>query len=644
MIPPPLTAEDATRSLYTGPGISSSEDDRHHGYQSPDLPTKLESDVKVKIKERPESRDHRSFAATTFGTAAFKMLEWLTSQGVDDILSRINDLGIGNSPAQSNAPFIAQRQANKAQSPSLNGQSMQPHHRTTSEAIDDDQNPGSTKQPTDSSETSANQQQITQQLQDGYKHHKSGSKTTVRAAPSKSSRRTSLESSPMTPTVETRPNRRSHRSNGFHYDKLPRPPKSANTLMSRGLPDIPSRPTLFENVPTPLLSLTRKPETSPQLPDEQDSNNAPVKSMDMEISSAARKASLDPNISSFDTSSLPLKDYPPPQTLSQLNIEIVEFISHVFEEDQSSDDTLFCATEARLCPPDPKNHTKKLVRKKQRTRSAALVKRWKAFNEQVIFSVLSDSRSLLSSFTKEGKIYDSQSLWYCMLRLMRVTPTLVLHSLWLAAESLFIPPKSLSALRPVSWGTLRSNQSSLSDSEAGFLISICLHGLMAAASLATDSRTLYEMSRIRSNGLALAENGAPARQPSSVCLEYDDVFSNEVALRLARRLFRAVTARRCFAEMSDLCASSFETAPSLDILRPLLSQLDLLSPDSVRMLEFSSEERLLHETRAPTLLLDWARAVLLADWDGKPEFSTDGPFSGALSFIAAMRKWPISID
>jgi len=49
-------------------------------------------DPKLSISERPATKDHRSFAATVFGTAAFKMLEWLTPQGIDHISRSLRDV------------------------------------------------------------------------------------------------------------------------------------------------------------------------------------------------------------------------------------------------------------------------------------------------------------------------------------------------------------------------------------------------------------------------------------------------------------------------------------------------------------------------------------------------------------------------
>ncbi|KAF5024079.1 hypothetical protein F66182_3823 [Fusarium sp. NRRL 66182] len=73
-----------------------------------------------------------------------------------------------------------------------------------------------------------------------------------------------------------------------------------------------------------------------------------------------------------------------------------------------------------------------------------------------------------------------------------------------------------------------------------------------------------------------------------------------------------------------------------DILQPLVDQLDFLSTGSASILEFAPSERLLHETRVPTVLLDWARTVLLNEWDGRADFAMDGSFGGALSFVETL--------
>jgi hypothetical protein len=249
---------------------------------------------------------------------------------------------------------------------------------------------------------------------------------------------------------------------------------------------------------------------------------------------------------------------------------------------------------------------------------------------------LSDPHSLVQSFSKDGKLFDSHTLFYCMLRMTRAAPSLVLHSLWMAAESLFTAPKSLQISQPRSGRALPRSRKPLTDFEAGCVMSVCLHALVAVAPFVADSKVLYDMSRIRSTGLVLGGNGLSTRQPQSICLEYEDVFSNDIAVRLARRVFSAVSARRSLANLMRMDGRN--KAGQLDILQPLLNQLDLLSSGPLRILEFTQAERLLHETRVPTLLLDWARTVLHQEWDGNPEIVNNGAFYGALSLISTMCK------
>jgi len=329
-----------------------------------------------------------------------------------------------------------------------------------------------------------------------------------------------------------------------------------------------------------------------------------------------------------------------PQALSQLTAETIDFVCDVLQEDRT--------TERHFLEPATitKFHTRyatqpKPSKRKQRSRhrtSMRLKLEWQMFVEQSLFFVLSEPQRAVRSFTHKGQLFDSQSLWYCMLRMTRVAPSLVFHSLWMAAEVLFAPPKAVQTLRsPTAVRLFPKQDETLSNSEAGLLMSICLHALIAAAPLVTSQRQLVEMSRIRSHGLSLSGGGAVARQPAALCLQYDDAFSNELAIRLARRLFAAITTRRYFDKMvgHDLGSDSGNIdAP--DILAPLFAQLDFVSADAAYILNFPFPDRALHETRVPTLLLDWAKAVMLNDWDGRPEIPADGSFGGALALIDAI--------
>ncbi|SPQ23222.1 e32f8544-9332-45ef-8532-7678c68d28a2 [Thermothielavioides terrestris] len=328
-----------------------------------------------------------------------------------------------------------------------------------------------------------------------------------------------------------------------------------------------------------------------------------------------------------------------PQALARLDAEVVDFLCDVIQEDGTAEKHML----------EPQSVTRfhnrqagqrSLARRKRRLAQAYPTNmrlEWKLFVEQTLFYVLSDPHLVLRSFTQKGQLYDSQTLWYCMLRLTRIAPSLVFHSLWMAAASLFAPPKPLQTLRSPTTKVFPKNEPSLSNVEAGRLLSICLHALVAAAPLVSDSRQLYDMSRIRSHGLSLAGSGAVARQPTELCLQYEDIFTDDMALRLAKRLFTAITTRRYFDELRQSNIDG-EEHQEQDVLAPLFSQLDFLNMDAVYVLDFSFPDRALHETRVPILLLDWARAVMLNEWDGSPEVAGDGPFGGTLALIEAMYK------
>ncbi|KAM0476251.1 hypothetical protein ACHAP7_006946 [Fusarium lateritium] len=356
-------------------------------------------------------------------------------------------------------------------------------------------------------------------------------------------------------------------------------PKGTKNSPGRGIPEVPLKPGFFENVTkTPAQrrqSISPLPISPGELltDDERESDlsNGHFKT-DRPIQDARPYEAHAGETSSLDNIL--------PQALLRLDVNLIDFICDVYEEDGTSEAVFHTTYEKNNPYPKPAGKRKPLCRRPM-LRTARSRKQWLRFNEQTLFSVLADPLAVVQSFTHEQELYDSQTLWYCFHRLSRVASSLVFHSLWLAAGRLFVPPQDLESNTPSQGGSGSKPQKhikSLSDRDAGFLVSICMHALVAAAPAVPDSRTL-----------------TIARQSSSRCLDYDDAFSNDLTIRLARRL-----------------------------------------TGSASILEFPQSERLLHETRVPTVLLDWARAVLLNEWDGRADFAMDGPFGGALSFIETL--------
>ena len=258
---------------------------------------------------------------------------------------------------------------------------------------------------------------------------------------------------------------------------------------------------------------------------------------------------------------------------------------------------------------------------------------WKRFIDQSLFYVLSDPHALVRSFTKDGMLLESSSLWRSMVRLTDAAPSLVFHSLWIASAALFTLPKAFQPVQSPSTRSFPRTSKSLSNTEAGYLMSICLHALAAAAPEVPSRTHLLDLSRLRSSGAVLASHAGPRSNPSNLSLKYDDTFSNDLALRLARRLFSALVARKHFASLAEFDDNVHDSPEDLNVLAPLIGQLDFLNSDAEIGQNHSPSLQGL-----PLLLLDWARAVLMQDWDGQPVYNPDSAFGGAILFLETMCK------
>lgn len=582
------------------------------------------------MAERVQNKDHRSFAANLFGTVAFKMLEWLTPRSIESMSQQISQLDVDQLPRD--------RSQSEPQQPTLNRTSLNGNSITGLSDIRSETQTGREIPPS----SNAVQNSGDGMLQNGAAptpkvktKHRGAPKPRSRAASSPRTKRTmSLETVPSAaPTEDSKPAIFPSRMNGYHPEKPSRPPKTPGSIIGRGFPEVPNKPAFFENVPPP--NLLPAPRTEVIQPPLETSESEKDSADDLPVVDPAESESRALHEVRITEPATSLLDNNLPQSLSRLSVEIIDFICDVFEEDGTFETYLAQPVTTEPQYPKPRNRAKHLARKRLPSQPlSSPTRQWKGFNEQAIFSVFSDPRALLQSFTRDNKLFDSQSLWYCLHRMTRAAPSLVFHSLWIAADSLFIPHGSTSPKAS------RKRVPELSSVEAGYLMSICMHALVAATPVVPDSRTLYEMSRLRSSGLILAGGGSITRQPPSRCLEYEDAFSNELAIRLARRLFCAIASRRLRANKpSDHRSHQEETGRQVDVLQPLLEQLDFLSSGFDPVLDFAQPERLLHETRVPTVLLDWSRAVLLKEWDGRTSFKSDSPFGGALSLLETLCKY-----
>ncbi|RBQ88761.1 hypothetical protein VDGD_05484 [Verticillium dahliae] len=594
----------------------------------------------VRVIERPISKDHRSFAANVFGTVAFKMLEWLTPSGLAAMAQKMDGIETDDkaedsddakdpapqtTPISMDEPPLSSSSETQTEQPEANLEPIEPELEVATE-------PSIPEKPNPTAPTPAV----------NVEKPRRKSSARVRATSSANPKRTiPIEPSPA--FVEgSAPGITSPRLNGNVIDKVQRTPKAA-AAKTRAIPDIPATPPFFDNVPPRLndVTLTEEPKSmtrSEVCGVEMVAENKPVKRSSIVISSQTEDK---PNVSPLkhntaDSGEFAIPEGILPQSLTTLNIDLVDLISDILQDDGTAESHLLepaTVTRSSLEVTDQVQIPRRL-KGSYTTYPKHLKKQWKQFIEQSLFNILSDPEKLIASFVRDGELLDSHSLWYCMLRLTRVAPSLVFDSLWIASASLFstsrIHQASRSSRRPDVLGPPVNN------AQAGQLMAICLHALVAAAPLVHDTRTLQEMSRIRSNGLTLAGSGAIAKQPAWLCLQYEDAFSDDLVLRLAKRLFSAISARQYAAEMTGNKEGLASAPTAQSALQPLLAQLDLLSINTTPSLEFTAAERAVHEARASTLLLDWAKTVMLREWNGRPEISCNSSFGGAVALIAAM--------
>ncbi|RKU48711.1 hypothetical protein DL546_009627 [Coniochaeta pulveracea] len=676
--PPPQSRRSSLGegTVINPPSSHSSPDGAHRQNASPQLPenelhpgqvdeARLLSDMPFSIRDRPVTKDYRSFAANVFGTVAFKMLEWLTPGGVEDMTRHADQFQAGPAGTgvrqQHSAVKTHRRKASAITKP-LNDLRHQDKPDLSREQEDRphttiDKEPG--KVPKCDGETSHSAQngeaRRTSELQEpagGQEDPATRSppsllrpgsprrNSTAKVRTSVPKRQLSIDTYKQEPFLEETPYSTLVRSPRLsHNDKSMRPLKVSNGSIPRPISQL-TTAGFFDDVSLERMPPPKAIETRGSLDHRMTRASSSSKSSSPRVATpktpALPDASLpaDPAEAEGCDLDTPLETFYP-QTLSRLNPDIVDLVCDVLQEDGT--------TERHMLEPQAVDASK--VRQPSRHKSLQLYssnsglgdgshlsEEWRLFVEQSLFYILSDPQRVLLSFTKKGSLYDSQTIWYCMLRLTRVAPTLVFHSLWMASAALFAPPKAAQTLRSPTAKLFASEGQALSNTEAGCLLSICLHALVAAAPLVLDSQQIYDMSRIRAHGLSLAGSGAIAKQPVDLCLQYDDAFSHGLAIRLARRLFTAITTRRCFDEVNDANLPSNEEQ---DILIPLLSHLDLLSWP-IYILDFSVKDRAQHEIRVTSLLLDWARAVMLHDWSGSPEIPGNSPIGGALALIEAM--------
>jgi hypothetical protein len=596
--------------------------------------------------EEPTTIDHRSFVQNVFGTVAFKMLEWLTPRNLD-LLANSGNTNVTEKEVQSVPDILMDDSKITKPTSAEAGNELVEAVETTVGHLKDMQNQQrssiettieATSLPTNPTKPISDfpLEEKLPRVEKWMKNHptsKRPSSLRKKTDPLDQVSKGLINKIQSEPSADIKPTLSSH------VAPIPRRKMSRQTLITSPtmqMADTPPSLHELKFLPNNIIESVESPSSK----DDESEASAGVKktpNKPLVIPKGARSPKTSP------TRQLSL-----PQSISYLTIQTIDLMCDIMQSNGTSEKHFL----------QPQDISEDLKRRRDKSfplsRDRSLQKtfeypssakhQWLSFIEQSFFDVLGRPESLLRSFSDEkNRLFDTQTIWYLMLRMTRVSPSLVFDTLWHLSGVLFKPPQKLEAA--YEWAKeLQSqeilSQKALSNHEAAQAINICLHALVAAAPLVSDARQLANMSRIRSYGLAMLGREASSLEPATLCLQYEDAFTNDLVLRLARRLFAAISTRRRFTELLDLQTDIRNDEKSQpDVLETILGTLKFLDLGTPPILYFPDDERDLHEKRVPTLILDWARTVMLQDWEGAAEVPSDGPFGGALATMAAICKF-----
>ncbi|KAL2069470.1 hypothetical protein VTL71DRAFT_14149 [Oculimacula yallundae] len=650
---PPKTVPKNGAFVEDLPGV----DGHHEETKSPKNSSNERAELDVSVLDEPVTTDPRSFVQNVFGTVAFRMLEWLTPRNLA-LLAQAQDQEekmVSQSPTldtqaqQHGEDAVDLAKSDQTQNEALveSGSGIdqdlepgvrEPSHKPDSEDLPPPSPPMTQKPPSNVSQDTASQHVPHDTIPETKPHVNSLARTALGASRRKKS-----------DTIE------SPTQKGI-LTKTPKSLETASELIppSANLASMPKtkkpRQTLIASP-----KMHHMPDFRTQVHEIRGSTKPAVESLE---SSNARDADLSiKSPEKAETSTCPVtklsetpveKPQPAsstlPQSISVLSIGSIIFLCDVMQDHDMSEKHLLrpnsiptswgTIQEDPLFPPfrNPNPPRTPLL-----SRS---LKQWKIFIEQSFFDVLGSPESLLKSFGNEqSNLLDSPTICYLMSRMTRVSPSLVFNTLWNITGTLFRPPKQLEDAYEWAKDEKPYSRKAVSNNDAAKIISICLHALIAAAPFVPDLGQVANISRIRSYGLTMLGRESSSLEPVELLLAYEDAFTNEPAFRLARRLFASISARRRFSELMNLQKKNRNgDIARLDVLDMVIESLRHNDPGPNPAINFPDEELYYHEKRAPTLLLDWARTVMLQEWEGSAEVPQNGPFGGALAMIAAIYK------
>jgi hypothetical protein len=377
--------------------------------------------------------DHKSFIQNVFGTVAFKMVEWLTPRNLERLKR-----------SQGDTPDSPKKVSNGTSSPSTHPLAVDLTGKTRKDDIlpqnrrrlsDKDQDLKSNNRssgPEDLSKVSGPSPTPTKSAPP-TKANIPGSKSTpdhVQSSALDNRHRRSYDL-PGTRGILNKTSKLSESPT----DVIPFPPQgfiptpkqrlSRQSLITSPKMQVSEPPPVLHEIDLPVGSVTEPSDSTEQTEEESNKEDKTT------------QTSQSPKDESREewSSTTKLRDDPLPQSLPNMSIDTMEFLCSILEHG-------FQAERHDLTPASIMQRHKttlsvvypKRVFIKSFQEIMRSDKQWHMFCEQVFFDVLSNPESLIKSFNAGStELFDTQTMWYLMLRLTRTAPSLVLDSLWNAA-------------------------------------------------------------------------------------------------------------------------------------------------------------------------------------------------------------------
>jgi hypothetical protein len=651
-----------------------------------------EKDPRLNLLREPSKTDHKSFVQNVCNTVAFRMLDWLTPQSLESMTTPTagarqqnlatkdpkNGKEVEDSSAKSEDMSSEGEQGRFESTPCSDSSALPPTSPNRVHPSD----------PCHAASTVIRNRETehgigSASLQPGrkglgglsnvhgvgkYSRHSLGPKglagdvTTIRSdtpmSPQMEPRRTSFHSQELSLPEDQLPE--TIRSDKRATAPLKHVMVEANVSVPNLSPPLSSVPSLASSLTTSTQSLQDQSlhertsrnsataevmSTTDSISKDDWSNRGENKSVTATLTSRLGSSSLEDTLSSRNVIEDGRKEeILLPQSLKVLPLDFIEYLCNMMQNHG-------CVTEHSLHPrivPAQLRRSPTVSTSDRRFGSLpicngtkvklASVGSWKEYVEQSFFYVLSQPDRLLDSFVDGGSLVDSPSLWYAMFRLTRVFPAIVFDSLWLSAITLYGPPPNLREHVPgmKRWADGAVSGPGFNPTATAQLLSIFFHVLAASLPFIDDLGLVYNISRFRSQGLIIPVGGHLAPVPVESCAQYNDILSNDLALRLALRVFGSIPTVRHYQELMEM----YTKYPQPDILHTILASLRSAVPETSGPPPYRAYKDERHKRRMGQAILDWARAVMAHDWNRKATVSVIGPFAGALAVMAEFCMYP----